>query len=128
MFIGTRSETQFGFWDVVTPILSSAISVGGNIASARIQASAAKDVAKIQAQTTQAMALAQERLAQLQLQTLGAHRISETSPATVAAAQPAPLQAGFVPEVIAGVPTLYLLGGGLVLLFLVTRDSDKRRR
>lgn len=121
MFPQKSTSTQFGFWDVVVPILSSTISTAGSIAAARIQSSAAKDVAKIQAGTAQATILAQERLAQLQLESLRQQTASlntsnamRVTPETVQ--QPATIYAG-----VSQVNWAYLALGGALLILLLNK-------
>lgn len=113
-------NSSFGFWESVVPILSSAITVGGQLASSALQASAAKSVAKTQAEVARIQMATEERLAQLQLEALkqsvpltstGAVRITPEA-AGVIYGQPSKTQA---PQ------WLYFAIGG-ILLFLLLKN------
>lgn len=108
----TASSRQFGFVDILVGLLPSVIDVGGSIAAAKIQASAAKEITKTQQVTALATGQVQERIAQLQLQAL------QTPLAT--GVEISPVKAGIIPSEIAGIPIIYLAFGGIAL-FLITR-------
>ena len=122
------SKEQFGFFETLVGLLPSVITTTGTIVSSKIQTSAAKDIAKSQAQTQLASMAVQERIAQLQLQAL------QTPIAAPVSSGVAPgisaLTAGIIPETVLGVPVIYLiLGGvGIFLLWGGFSGSSRRRR
>jgi len=114
MFTTRGGSKQFGFIDVlISSLLPAVINVAGTVASAKITAGAAKDVAKSQAVTSLAAVKVQEKIAQLQLEALRT---------------PAPTQqtASIIPTSltetkIAGIPIIYVLGGAAIFIFLMRR-------
>lgn len=129
MFVG-----RFGFWDVVLTVAPSLISAAGSVGAALISREGAKEVAKIQARTQlqaeQAAILAQERIAQLQLEALKSTIPSPEQTKTELTQKTYPIepvspqvqQAGVVNTSIGGVPILYLALGGLLIYLLSKKD------
>src|SRR4030042_1584452 len=118
MFTTRRGNKQFGFIDVlISTLLPAVINVAGTVASAKITAGAAKDVAKSQAQNQLAAAKGQEKVAKLQLQAIQTSTVTQPAPSLAASIIPSSL----METKVAGIPIIYVLGGAAIFIFLIRR-------
>lgn len=117
---------EFGQWAALLPVLSSVIQVGGSIGSSLIGASAMKDIASTQQETTLGVAAVQERIAQLQLQGMQTQAAAQVQTAQIKAGGGiTETVSNVMSSSIAGIPSWILLaaGGGMVFMFMRRRKS-----
>ena len=144
MFVRTRLKlprgSGLGQWDLILPAITSVISTAGTVVGSYINTQTNKDIAKLTIQSQERVATINQQIAMLQLQNQaaallsaqnnpGATRLPEPQPSTVVTStgQVIPTTTQILPGVsiptqIAGIPTTYLLIGGIGLaaLFLLT--------
>lgn len=150
-FTRTRLRIPKGYglgqWDIILPAITSVISTAGSLAGSYINAETNKSIAKLQIASSERIATVNQQLAALQLQNQqvallsaqnnpGATRLPDPQPSAVvtstgqvistipvAAAPTTEILPGIsIPAQVAGIPTSYLLIGGIGLaaLFLLT--------
>lgn len=123
---------EFGFLQALLPVLSSVIQVGGSIGSSLIGASAMKDVASTQQETTLGVAAVQERIAQLQLQAMQTQAAAQVQTAQIEAGgggvtgTVSGVVSSMMSSNVAGIPSWILLaaGGGVVFMLMKGRRKS----
>jgi len=151
MFVKSRlklpRKSGLGQWDIILPAITSIVSTAGSLAGSYITTQSNKEIAKLGIQSQERVATINQQIATLQLQSQaaallsaqnnpGATRLPDPQPTytitptgeivAVAPAAQAPttqiLPGISIPTQIAGIPTMYLLFGGIGLaaLFLLT--------
>jgi len=151
MFVKSRlnlpRRSGLGQWDIILPAITSIVSTAGSLAGSYITTQSNKEIAKLGIQSQERVATINQQIATLQLQSQaaallsaqnnpGATRLPDPQPtytvtptgeivAVAPAAQATTTQilpGVFIPTQIAGIPTTYLLIGGigLAVLFLFT--------
>jgi len=131
MFVKTRLKLPGGYglgqWEIILPAITSVISTAGSIAGSYITSQTNKDIAQLTIESQERATTINQQIAMLQLQNQQAALLSaQNNPGATRLPSPTPtteiLPGVSIPTQVAGIPTTYLLIGGIGLaaLFLLT--------